>query len=131
MSLLLAIAVNIMLVSYIGPVFKISSCGYESNIFEKQNCVEQNTSDMLIWFGSLSYFFALVTYLLDFSKQKRLYVLASSSTTLVFVSCYAYFLSATKSVEKWSVGYYFTYVVLGLFLAFMVVYKLNVRWLLK
>lgn len=131
-SFLLTLAVNTVLISYIGPVFTIKGCGNDSIIFDRQNCVEKDDDTAsIISFASTSYFLALVAYLFYFFNFRDNVILAISFMTVVMESCYVYILSKHEYVEKWAAGYYFTFVAISLFSFFMIVYKLKIDWLLK
>lgn len=131
-SILLTLAVNAVLISYIGPVFTIVGCGYDSIIFDRRDCLgDDYKSGTLISLATLAYVFSLATYLVYFFNFGSRVVLVASLATIIAEVCYVSIISQQSSVESWGVGYYFAYVSITLFLFFVMVYKLNIVWLLR
>lgn len=131
-SILLTLAVNAVLISYIGPVFTIVGCGYDSIIFDRRDCLgDDYKSGTLIALATVAYVFSLATYLVYFFNFGSRVVLVASLGSIIMEVCYVSILSRQSSVESWGVGYYFAYVSITLFLFFVMVYKLNIVWLLR
>jgi hypothetical protein len=130
-SILLQWVVNAALIAFLGPVFKFKDCGFNSMIFEKQACVTMCISDMLIPFGALAYAWSVIAYFLYFyDSSKKLYILLSLLISLGSMAAYTYFLTVQVDITCFALGYYFTFISLGLTVLFMVVYKLNIRRML-
>lgn len=130
-SLVLVGIAHSVMVSYLGPVFKLTPCQFNNMIFEKQPCVVDNISDMLIPFGTLSYLLVILINFIYFIDSDRYYLILSTSfAAVVSLSCYAYYLSTQENVECFSLGYYFVFISIAMLVYFMIVYKLNITRLL-
>lgn len=127
MRVFLTWAVNVILIGFLGPVFKLEGCGFDSSIIEKQSCVEETISRYIVPFGALSYCCALITYFSYWTNEQFSVVMGSASATVISTSCYAYFLSTQVLVTSWSIGYYAVYIGIVMFVFFMVVYKLKIK----
>lgn len=120
-EVLLVVAVNAVLVGYLGPLFKLSACSYDSNLFDKRACVVGDDASSRVTLGTLAYVSALGGYFI-IPTQSRL-ALALCLSTALFSSLYGYCLSSVPA-EYYSTGFYAAFVGAALFLTVLFVYKL-------
>lgn len=120
--------VHATIVAFLGPVFKFNNCGFNNMIFEKQTCVTDNISNMLIPFGVIAYACAVTLFLCcTFYEKNEKLIFSSAGLTTVFLSCYAYFLATQDNIDCHSLGYYFVYIAIVFLLIFVTVYKLAAK----
>lgn len=120
--------VHATMIAFLGPVFKFNNCGFNNMIFERQVCVADNISSMLVPFGAISYACAVVLFMCcTFCEKNEKLILGSAGLTTAFLCCYAYFLATQDNIECHSLGYYFTYIAIVFLLIFVTVYKLAAK----